>query len=89
MLIAVRAEVEDKNARRESFETHGDLFKNQGVSTAFMGANDKNSGIAVFETYDVNEFMRVFDYPETAEAMANDKITGGVELLLLDEKFRP
>ena len=37
MLIAVRAEVEDVNAWREGFKTHGDLFKNQGVSVAYMG----------------------------------------------------
>ena len=89
MLIAVRAEVEDVNTWREGFKTHGDLFRSQGVSTALMGANDGNSVITVFETDDVNEFMRIFNDPATAEAMANDKITGGVELFLLDETFRP
>ena len=89
MLIAVRAEVEDVNSWREGFKTHGDLFKSQGVSTALLGVNDGNSVIAVFETDDVDEFMRIFNDPATAEAMANDKITGGVELFLLDETFRP
>lgn len=89
MLIAVRAEVEDVNTWREGFKTHGDLFKSQGVSTALMGTNDGNAVIAVFETDDVNEFIRIFNDPATAEAMANDKITGGVELFLLDETFRP
>jgi len=89
MLIAVRAEVEDINIWREGFKTHGDLFKSQGVSTAFMGASDGNSVIAVFETDNVDEFMRIFNDPATAEAMANDKITGGVELFVLDETFTP
>jgi hypothetical protein len=54
-----------------------------------MGASDGNSVIAVFETDNVDEFMRIFNDPATAEAMANDKITGGVELFVLDETFTP
>tara|TARA_A100001015_G_scaffold268485_1_gene319384 strand:- start:413 stop:778 length:366 start_codon:yes stop_codon:yes gene_type:complete len=89
MLIAVRAEVEDVGAWREGFRTHGDLFKSQGVSVAYMGATEGNSVIGVFETNDVDEFLRIFNDPTTAEAMANDKITGGVELFVLDETFTP
>ena len=69
MLIAVRAEVEDVDAWREGFKTHGDLFKSQGVSVAYMGATEGNSVIGVFETDDVDEFMRIFNDPATAEAM--------------------
>jgi|TARA_A100001015_G_scaffold186624_1_gene207751 hypothetical protein len=54
-----------------------------------MGADDQNTVIVVFETNDVDEFMRVFKDPGTARAMENDGITGGVELFLLDETFRP
>ena len=89
MLIAVRAEVEDVDAWRDGFKTHGDLFKSQGVSVAYMGATEGNSVIGVFEANDVDEFMRIFNDPATAEAMANDKITGGVELFVLDETFTP
>ena len=89
MLIAVRAEVEDVDAWREGFKTHGDLFKSQGVSVAYMGATEGNSVIGVFETNDVDEFIRIFNDPATAEAMANDKITGGVELFVLDKTFSP
>ncbi len=89
MLIAVRAEVEDVDAWREGFKTHGDLFKSQGVSVAYMGTTESNSVIGVFETNDVDEFIRIFNDPATAEAMANDKITGGVELFVLNETFSP
>lgn len=89
MLIAVRAEVEDVSAWREGFTTHGDLFKSQGVVNAFMGADGQNTVIAVFETNDVDEFMRVFNDPATARAMESDGITGGVELFMLDETFSP
>ena len=89
MLIAVRAEVESVDHWRVKFKTHVDLFKSQGVSLAHMGAADDKTVIAVFETNDADEFARVFNDPATAEAMSEDKITGGVEMFVLDETFKP
>ena len=88
MLIAVRAEVASVDHWREKFKTHVDLFKSQGVSLAYMGAADDKTVIAVFDTNDADEFVRIFNDPETAEAMSEDKITGGVEMFILDETFR-
>lgn len=87
MLIAVRAKVESVDHWKEKFKTHVDLFKRQGVSIAHMGAADDQTVIAVFETNNADEFVRIFNDPATAEAMAEDKITGGVEIFLLDEAF--
>ena len=87
MLIAVRAEVESINHWREKFKTHDDLFKSQGVSLAHMGTANDKTVIAVFETNDVDKFVRIFNDPSTAEAMSEDKITGGVEMFILDETF--
>lgn len=87
MLIAVRAKVESVDHWKEKFKTHGDLFKRQGASIAHMGAADDQTVIAVFETNNADEFVRIFNDPATAEAMAEDKITGGVEIFLLDEAF--
>ena len=87
MLIAVRAEVESVDHWREKFKTHVDLFKSQGVSLAHMGTANDQTVIAVFETNDVDEFVRIFNDPSTAEAMSEDKITGGVEMFILDETF--
>ena len=88
MLIAVRAEVESVSYWREKFKTHTDLFKSQGVSLAHMGAANDKAVIAVFATNDVDEFLRIFNDPATAEAMSEDKITGGVEMFILDETFK-
>ncbi len=85
MLIAVRAEVESVDHWREKFKTHDDLFKSQGVSLAHMGTANDKTVIAVFETNDVDKFVRVFNDPATAEAMSEDRITGGVEMFILDE----
>ena len=87
MLIAVRAEVESVDHWREKFKTHDDLFKSQGVSLAHMGTANDKTVIAVFETSDVDKFVRIFNDPSTAEAMSEDKITGGVEMFILDETF--
>ena len=87
MLIAVRAEVESIDHWREQFKTHNELFKSQGVSIAYMGATEGNKVISVFKTNNVDEFVRIFNDPETSKAMANDKITGGVEMYILDETF--
>ena len=87
MLIAVRAEVESVDHWKEKFKTHEELFKSQGVSVAHMGATNDRTVIAIFETNDPDEFVRIFNDPATAEAMAEDKITGGVEMFLLDETF--
>ena len=50
---------------------------------------DDNKVIAVCETSDLDEFMKVFNAPETAEAMQHDGITGGVEVFVLDDSFKP
>ena len=88
MLIAVRAEVESVDHWREKFKTHDDLFKSQGVSLAHMGTANDKTVIAVFETSDVDKFVRIFNDPSTAEAMSEDKITGGVEMFILDETLK-
>ena len=87
MLIAVRAEVESVDHWKEKLKTHVELFKSQGVSVAHIGATNDSTVIAIFETNDPDEFVRIFNDPATAEAMAEDKITGGVEMFLLDETF--
>ena len=87
MLIAVRAQVESADHWRTQFKTHADLFRSQGVSVAHMGSADENTVLAIFETNDVDEFIRVFNDPATMEAMSNDKVTGGVEMFVIDESF--
>jgi len=87
MLIAVRAQVESADHWRTQFKTHADLFRSQGVSVAHMGSADENTVLAIFETDDVDEFIRIFNDPATMEAMSNDKVTGGVEMFVIDESF--
>ncbi|MDC2964355.1 hypothetical protein OA067_05515 [Gammaproteobacteria bacterium] len=85
MLIAVRAKVESVEHWRDKFKTHVDLFKSQGVSVAYMGSANDETVVAVFETDKPDEFIKIFNEPATEEAMSEDKITGGVEMFVLDE----
>jgi hypothetical protein len=79
--------VESADHWRTQFKTHADLFRSQGVSVAHMGSADENTVLAIFETNDVDEFIRVFNDPATIEAMSNDKVTGGVEMFVINENF--
>lgn len=87
-MIAVRAKVESVEHWREKFKTHVDLFKSQGVTIAYMGSANHETVVAVFETNKPDEFIKIFNEPATAEAMSEDKITGGVEMFVLDETLK-
>ena len=57
-----------------------------------MGLNSLNvKQITVFSRNEtsLDAFIKVFNDPVTAEAMSNDKITGGVEMLVMDETYTP
>ena len=73
-LVGVRAKVESEEKWKEEFKTHGELFKSQGVSIAYMGSTDNKSVLAIFETDDLDKFNEIFDSEETAKAMSTDGI---------------
>lgn len=89
LLIAIRAKVESADHCEDNFEIHGDFFKTEGVKLAHMGVANAKTVIAVFETNDPYEPKRIFYDPATGKAMSEDKITGGVEMFLLDDPFEP
>ena len=47
-LVGVRAKVESEEKWKEEFKTHGELFKSQGVSIAYMGSADNKSVLKDF-----------------------------------------
>ena len=51
------------------------------------GVADETRVLAIFETNDPEEFIRIFNDPVTLDAMSNDRVTGGVEMFLIDETF--
>ena len=90
MLVGVRAEVEDVDHWRTMFKTHGDLFRQQRISIAHMGATDQNAVLAVFETSDLDVFMEIMQSESTVAAMSQDRIVeGSVEIFVLSDTFTP
>ena len=87
-LVGVRAKVESSDKWKEEFKTHGELFKSQGVSIAYMGATDNNSVLAIFETDDLDKFNEIFTSEETAKAMSNDGIEeDSVEMFVITDQL--
>ena len=88
-MVVVRHEVENAAHWRERFKTHGELFQTQSVSEIHLGASGDDKVVSVFMTENLDEFLRIFNDTATAEAQANDGITGGVELYVIDETYIP
>jgi len=64
------------------------LFKDQGVSIAYMGATDKNSVLAIFETDNLEKFTKIFNSEDTEKAMSNDGIDkGSVEMFVITDQL--
>ena len=72
--VLVTAEVEDLARWEKGFRTHGDLFKQMGVSTMEFGTAEGNRVAVCGETSDLEAFMKIFNSPATAAAMANDGV---------------
>tara|TARA_B100001250_G_C19550070_1_gene678609 strand:- start:497 stop:775 length:279 start_codon:yes stop_codon:yes gene_type:complete len=87
-LVGVRAKVENSDKWKEEFKTHGELFKSQGVSTAYMGTTENNTVLAIFETDDLDKFNDIFASEETTKAMSSDGIKkDSVEMFVITEQL--
>jgi hypothetical protein len=85
--IFVTAEVEDVKKWEAGFRTHGDLFRQMGV--AKMEFSTSGNQIAVCgETANLDAYMKVFNSPATADAMAVDGVKRDtVKMFVLDKEF--
>ena len=87
--VLITAEVDDLDKWEKGFRTHGDLFGQMAVSRMEFGTADGNR-IAVFgETADLDAYMKVFNSPATAEAMAFDGVKRAtVNMFVLDKHVK-
>ena len=87
-LVGVRAKAKDTEKWKEQFKTHGELFRSQGVSIAYMGTTENNSVLSVFETDDLEKFNEIFHSDDTAKAMLNDGIEKeSVEIFIITDQL--
>ncbi len=85
--VLVTAEVNDLAAWEKGFRTHGDLFRQMGVSRMEFGTAAGNRVAVCGDTADLNAYMTVLNSPATAEAMAFDGVKRDtVQVFVLDKE---
>jgi hypothetical protein len=72
--ILVTAEVDDVQKWEKGFRTHGDLFRQMGVSRMEYGTTEGNRVAVCGETASLDAYMKVFNSQATADAMAGDGV---------------
>ena len=88
--VVITAEVDNLVTWEKGFRTHGDLFKQMGVSTMEYATVAGNRIAVCGETADLAAYMKIFNSPATAEAMAVDGVKREtVQLFVLDKTVKP
>lgn len=86
-IIAI-AQVEDATRWEEGFRTHGDLFREQTVTSINFSVTPDNEVAVHFEADDLDKFMELLDSPATAEAMEFDGVKRETaKFFVLDKVF--
>jgi hypothetical protein len=84
--VLVTAEVEDLQTWEKAFRTHGDLFKQMGVSRMEYGTAEGNRVAVCGDTSNLDAYMKVFNSQATADAMAGDGVKRPtVKVFVLDK----
>ena len=85
--IVLTAEVENLEQWEKGFRTHGDLFRQMGVSKMEFGTGPGNRVAVAGETTNLDAYMKVFTSPATAEAMKFDGVKQEtVKMFVLDKE---
>lgn len=88
--VVVVAEVEDTARWEEGFRTHGDLFRNQTVSSCQYSMMGDHEVAVCFEVEDLDTYMQVLESAATEEAMAIDGLRREtVKIFVMDRQFTP
>jgi len=84
--VLVTAEVDDLQKWEKGFRTHADLFRQMAVSRMEYGTTEGNRIAVCGETSNLDAYMKVFNSPATADAMAFDGVKRQtVKLFILDK----
>jgi len=87
--VLITAEVDDLERWEAGFRTHGDLFRQMGVSSMEFGTGDGNRVAVCGETTDLDAYLKVFNSPATATAMAGDGVKRAtVKMFILDKEVK-
>jgi hypothetical protein len=84
--VVLTAEVDDLATWERGFRTHGDLFRQMGVLSMEYCTSEGNRVAVCGHTTDLDAYMKVFNSPATAEAMASDGVKREtVQVFVLDK----
>ena len=72
--VLVIAEVENLEDWERGFRTHGDLFRQMGVSRMEFGTGPGNRIAVAGDTNNLDAYMKILESPATADAMASDGV---------------
>ena len=87
--VVVTAEVESLDKWERGFRTHGDLFRQMGISRMEFATGPGNRIAVSGDTNDLDSYLKVYDSPATAEAMAFDGIKREtVQMFVLDKELK-
>jgi hypothetical protein len=87
--VLITAEVNDLRAWENGFRTHGDLFKQMGVTTMEYALGEGNRIAVCGETTDLDAYLKILDSPATAEAMASDGVKRAtVQMFVFDKNVK-
>jgi hypothetical protein len=86
--MVLTAEVEDLEKWEKGFRTHGDLFRQMGVSRMEFATTGSNQIVVSGETANLDAYMKIFNSPATAEAMKIDGVKREtVKMFFLDKEL--
>ena len=84
--VVITAEVKDIEAWEKGFRTHGDLFKQMGVSRMEYATGPGNRVAVCGDTTDLEAYLQILNSPATADAMAHDGVNREtVQMFVLDK----
>ena len=87
--VLVTAEVEDIDKWEKGFRTHADLFRRMAITTMEFATSEGNQIAVCGDTSDLDQYMKVFKSPATAEAMAFDGVKREtVKVFVLDKELK-
>ena len=87
--VLITAEVNDLPTWEAGFRTHGNLFKQMGVTTMEYAMVAPNRVAVCGETSDLDAYMKVFNSPATADAMGVDGVKREtVQIFVLDKSLK-
>jgi len=73
----------------KAFRTHGDLFRQMGIARMEFATGPGNRIAVSGETNNLDAYMKIYNSPATAEAMAFDGVKREtVQMFVLDKELK-